>query len=49
MVSPVLFMKKKDRSLYLIQDLQKLKAMTVKNAYPSCLSQTSSIKYLRLK
>jgi len=34
MASPVFFIKKKDRSLHLVQDYQKLNAMTVKNAYP---------------
>jgi len=34
MASPVFFIKKKDRSLCLIQDYQKLNAMTMKNAYP---------------
>ena len=34
MASPVFFIKKKDRSLFLVQDYQKLNAMTVKNAYP---------------
>jgi len=32
--SPVFFIKKKDRSLRLIQDYHKLKALTVKSAYP---------------
>src|SRR5882724_6052619 len=34
MASPVLFIKKKDRSLCLIQDYQMLKVMTVKNGKP---------------
>src|SRR5882724_3272880 len=34
MASPVFFMKKKDGSLHLVQDYQKLNEMTVKNAYP---------------
>jgi len=34
MASPVFFIKKKDRSLCLAQDYQKLNAMTMKNAYP---------------
>jgi len=34
MASPVFFIKKKDRSLCLIQDYCKLNALTVKNAYP---------------
>ena len=34
MASPVFFIKKKDGSLCLVQDYQKLNAMTVKNAYP---------------
>jgi len=32
--SPVFFIKKKDGILYLIQDYQKLNAMTIKSAYP---------------
>src|SRR5882724_12986289 len=34
MASPVCFIKKKDRSLHLVQDYRKLNAMTMKNAYP---------------
>src|SRR5882724_4563692 len=34
MASPVFFIKKKDRSLHLIQDYHKLNALTMKNAYP---------------
>ena len=34
MASPILFIKKKDGSLFLIQDYQKLNVMTVKNTYP---------------
>ena len=34
MASPVFFIKKKDRSLCLVQDYQKLNAMTMKNTYP---------------
>ena len=34
MVSPVFFIKKKDASLCLVQDYQKLDAMTMKNTYP---------------
>jgi len=34
MASPVFFIKKKDGSLRLVQDYQKLNVMTVKNAYP---------------
>jgi len=34
MASPVFFIKKKDRSLHLVQDYRKLNVMTVKNAYP---------------
>jgi len=34
MASPVFFIKKKDRSLCLIQDYHKLNALTMKNAYP---------------
>src|SRR5882724_4057757 len=32
--SPIFFIKKKDRSLHLVQDYRKLNVMTVKNAYP---------------
>ena len=34
MASPVIFIKKKDGSLHLVQDYLKLNAMMVKNAYP---------------
>jgi len=34
MASPVFFIKRKDRSLQLVQDYQMLNAMTVKNKYP---------------
>src|SRR5882724_12041899 len=34
MASPIFFIKKKDRTLHLVQDYQKLNAMTMKNAYP---------------
>ena len=34
MASPVFFIKKKDRSLHLVQDYQKLNAMTMNNSYP---------------
>src|SRR5882724_10437695 len=34
MASPVFFIKKKDRSLHLVQDYRKLNAMTMKNTYP---------------
>src|SRR5882724_5652563 len=34
MASPVFFIKKKDRSLHLFQDYQKLNTMTMKNTYP---------------
>jgi len=34
MASPVLFIKKRDGSLHLVQDYRKLNAMTVKNSYP---------------
>jgi len=34
MASPVFFIIKKDRSLFLVQDYWKLNTMTVKNAYP---------------
>jgi len=34
MASPVFFIKKKDGSFHLVQDYQKLNAMTVKNTYP---------------
>ena len=34
MASPIFFIKKKDGSLCLVQDYQKLNVMTVKNAYP---------------
>src|SRR5882724_13103700 len=34
MASLVFFIKKKDRSLHLVQDYQKLNVMTVKNTYP---------------
>jgi len=34
MVSPVFFIKKKDRSLHLVQDYQKLNGMTGNNTYP---------------
>ena len=34
MASPVFFIKKKDGSLCLVQDYQKLNVMMVKNAYP---------------
>ena len=34
MASPVFFITKKDGSLHLIQDYQKLDSMTVKNTYP---------------
>src|SRR5882724_8510912 len=34
MASPVFFIKKKDRSLHLVQGYQKLNVMTIKNAYP---------------
>ena len=37
MVSPVFFIKKKDGSLHLVQDYQKLNVVTVKNAYPLLL------------
>jgi len=31
---PIFFIKKKDRSLHLIQDYHKLNMLTIKNAYP---------------
>ena len=34
MASPVFFIKKKDRSLHLVQDYWELNTMTLKNAYP---------------
>jgi len=34
MASPVFLIKKKDGSLFLVQDYRKLNAMTVKNTYP---------------
>src|SRR5882672_2522596 len=34
MASPVFFIKKKDRSLCLVQDYHKLNMLTIKNAYP---------------
>src|SRR5882724_2097977 len=34
MASPIFSIKKKDGSLHLVQDYQKLNAMTMKNAYP---------------
>src|SRR5882724_4333701 len=34
MASPIFFIKKKDGSLHLVQDYQKLNVMTIKNAYP---------------
>jgi len=34
MASPVFFIKKKDSTLWLVQDYQALNAMTVKNKYP---------------
>jgi len=34
MASPVFFIKKKDGTLWLVQDSQALNAMTVKNKYP---------------
>src|SRR5882724_10717173 len=34
MASPIFFIKKKYRTLHLVQDYQKLNAMTMKNAYP---------------
>ena len=34
MASPVFFIKKKDGTLWLVQDYQALNAMTVKNKYP---------------
>src|SRR5882724_501306 len=34
MASPVFFIKKKDSSLCLVQDYQKLNAVTMKNTYP---------------
>src|SRR5882672_6565540 len=34
MASPVFFIKKKDRSLRLVQDYHKLNMLTVKNTYP---------------
>src|SRR5882724_6645159 len=34
MASPVFFIKKKDRSLRLVQDYRKLNVMTMKNTYP---------------
>src|SRR5882724_5877426 len=34
MASPIFFIKKKYRTLHLVQDYQKLNAMTIKNAYP---------------
>jgi hypothetical protein len=34
MASPVIFIKKKDGSLHLVQDYHVLNAMTVKNHYP---------------
>src|SRR5882672_7466575 len=37
MASPLFFIKKKDRSLHLIQDYHKLNMLTVKNAYPLTL------------
>src|SRR5258708_1857344 len=33
--SPVFFVKKKDGSLHLVQDYQKLNAVTIKNSYPA--------------
>ena len=37
MASPIFFIKKKDGSLGLIQDYQKINVMTMKNAYPLAL------------
>jgi len=34
MASPIFLIKKKDRSLHLVQDYQKLNTLTIKNAYP---------------
>jgi len=34
MASPVFFIKKKDSTLWLVQDYRALNAMTVKNKYP---------------
>jgi hypothetical protein len=34
MVSPVFFIKKKDRALWFVQDYRALNTMTVKNRYP---------------
>jgi len=47
---PVFFIKKKDRSLHLVQDYQKLNAMTMKNAYPlplipDILNKVSGLKH----
>jgi len=49
MVSPVFFIKKKDRSLHLIHNYWKLHTMTVKNTYPlpmipDILNQVSEAK-----
>lgn len=41
MVSPVFFVKKKDRKLHFMQDYRKLNAVTIKNHYP--LPLTSDI------
>ena len=37
MASPVFFIKKKDRTLWLVQDYQALNVITVKNKYPLLL------------
>jgi len=37
MAAPVFFIKKKDGSLWLVQDYQALNSMTVKNKYPLLL------------
>ena len=50
MAAPVLFIKKKDGSLWLVQDYQVLNSMTVKNKYPlplisKLISQLHGAKY----
>jgi hypothetical protein len=51
MASPVFFIKKKDRTLHLVQDYCMLNAMTVKNRYPlliiimELIAQLQAAKY----
>lgn len=45
MVSPVFFIKKKDRKLHFVQDYRKLNVIIIKNCYPLPLA-SDIINYL---